>query len=98
MKTYSEALEKSKGEIKFNDLLLLAFIVLKLTGEITWSWWWVLAPFWGPFVLAFVLLGVYAMFGKKKQTGEQKMMESGKAIKSAWQERLEQMQAEKQKK
>jgi hypothetical protein len=22
----------------------LAFIVLKLTGVITWSWWWVLSP------------------------------------------------------
>jgi hypothetical protein len=27
-------------------LLLVAFIVLKLTKVITWSWWWVLSPAW----------------------------------------------------
>jgi hypothetical protein len=31
------------------DLSLIAlptFIVLKLVGVITWSWWWVLSPMW----------------------------------------------------
>jgi hypothetical protein len=32
-------------------LLGVAFVVLKLTGYITWSWLWVLSPFWGPFIL-----------------------------------------------
>lgn len=27
-------------------LLGVAFVVLKLIGQIDWSWWWVLAPFW----------------------------------------------------
>ena len=27
-------------------LLGVAFIILKITGQITWSWVWVLAPFW----------------------------------------------------
>jgi hypothetical protein len=27
-------------------LALPAFIVLKLTGVIDWSWWWVLSPLW----------------------------------------------------
>lgn len=31
--------------------LLVAFVVLKLTGYIGWSWWWVLAPFWIPLVM-----------------------------------------------
>lgn len=26
-------------------VLGLIFITLKLTGHITWSWWWVLSPF-----------------------------------------------------
>jgi len=34
-------------------LLGVAFVILKLTGYITWSWWWVTLPFWGG--LAFVL-------------------------------------------
>lgn len=29
----------------------MAFLVLKLTHVISWSWLWVTAPFWGVFVL-----------------------------------------------
>lgn len=32
-------------------LLFLIFLVLKLTGVIDWSWWWVTAPLWIGFVL-----------------------------------------------
>lgn len=32
------------GGIGFCGLLAIAFIVLKLTGFIDWSWLWVLAP------------------------------------------------------
>lgn len=32
--------------IGFPALLLLTFIILKLTGFIEWSWWWVMSPFW----------------------------------------------------
>jgi hypothetical protein len=42
------------GGIGFFGLLAIVFITLKLTNVITWSWWWVTAPLWGPFV---VLLG-----------------------------------------
>lgn len=40
------------------DLLLVAFVILKLCKVITWSWWWVLAPLWIPLVIcaAFALL------------------------------------------
>lgn len=34
------------GGIGFTGLLTIAFIVLKLTKVINWSWWWVLAPIW----------------------------------------------------
>jgi hypothetical protein len=37
---------KSSGGIGFVGLLTIVFIVLKLVGVITWSWWWVLAPVW----------------------------------------------------
>lgn len=36
------------GGIGFCGLLTVAFIVLKLTGVINWSWLWVLAPIWIP--------------------------------------------------
>lgn len=28
------------------EILLIIFVVLKLTGNIEWSWWWVLSPGW----------------------------------------------------
>lgn len=37
-------------------ILGVAFVVLKLIGVINWSWWWVTAPFWGPFALVLVVL------------------------------------------
>ena len=34
------------GGIGFVGLLTIVFIVLKLTHNIDWSWWWVLSPIW----------------------------------------------------
>jgi hypothetical protein len=32
----------------------LAFIVLKLTGYIDWSWWYVLSPIYGEFIIIII--------------------------------------------
>ena len=37
-------------------ILFTIFATLKLTGNITWSWWWVTAPLWGGVVLFFSIL------------------------------------------
>lgn len=37
-------MEKESGGVSFLGLLQIAFIVLKLTHVIDWSWWWVLSP------------------------------------------------------
>ena len=37
-------------------LLGLLFFILKLTGHIDWSWWWVTAPIWGFFSLLVVFV------------------------------------------
>jgi phosphoglycerol transferase MdoB-like AlkP superfamily enzyme len=34
------------GGIGFPGALFIAFLVLKLTGVINWSWWWVTSPLW----------------------------------------------------
>lgn len=34
----------------FFGILALIFITLKLCNVITWSWVWILAPIWGPFI------------------------------------------------
>ena len=48
----------SGGGIGFAGLLTIAFIVLKLTGYITWSWLWVLSPLWISFALSIVIIVV----------------------------------------
>ena len=40
------------------SLLGIAFVVMKIMGYITWSWWWVLAPFWVPVAIAFALIAI----------------------------------------
>ncbi len=45
--------------VGIGGLLTVAFIVLKLTGTITWSWWWVLAPAWIPLGVALLALIVW---------------------------------------
>jgi len=44
------------GGMGFLSWLTLAFIVLKLTDYITWSWWWVLSPVWIPLLVVIVLI------------------------------------------
>lgn len=45
--------------IGFAGLLAILFIGLKLTGYITWSWWWVLSPVWIPAVITLIFLAVF---------------------------------------
>jgi hypothetical protein len=47
----------SSSGIGFPGLLTVLFIGLKLTGHITWSWWWVLSPLWITALLAIAILG-----------------------------------------
>lgn len=47
---------KTSGtSIGLADILLVTFIVLKLTHIIEWSWVWVLSPLWMPISLLAVL-------------------------------------------
>lgn len=51
----------SSGGIGVFGLLGVVFVTLKLCGVITWSWWWVTAPFWGGIALFVLLLLVFAL-------------------------------------
>lgn len=51
----------SSGGVGFMGLLTIVFIVLKLTNYIDWSWWWVLAPMWGCFVITVICVVIYFM-------------------------------------
>ena len=52
----------SSGGIGFAGLLTIVFIVLKLTGYITWSWLWVLSPLWISFLVALVFIVLAFLF------------------------------------
>ena len=53
----SDSSSSSSG-IGFAGLLAVTFIVLKLCGVITWSWWWVLSPLWISAAVAIAILVV----------------------------------------
>jgi hypothetical protein len=53
--------QKSSG-IGVLGTLFLVFLVLKLTGNIDWSWWWVTSPLWIPFALFLSLVVVISFF------------------------------------
>lgn len=51
----------SSSGIGFGGMLAIVFIVLKLTGVINWSWWWVLSPLWLGFALSALAIGIGAL-------------------------------------
>lgn len=53
--------ETSSSGIGVFGLLGVVFVVLKLLGKITWSWWWVTLPFWGGLAVCIAVL-IVALF------------------------------------
>jgi hypothetical protein len=67
--TTTETRSTGTGGVGVLGLLGVAFVVLKLTGVITWPWIWVLAPFWIPFAIAIIFLVIFfvwLLFNVKK--------------------------------
>ena len=48
----------TQGGIGLGMILFLIFMTLKLTGDITWSWWYVTLPIWGPLLVVIIILAV----------------------------------------
>jgi hypothetical protein len=95
----------SGGGITIFGGTFLVFLFLKLAeiGAVKdWSWWWVTSPLWIPFAIGIVIIigiGLYYLTKyilRDKRTPIQKAEE--RAIKqSAFQKRLEEMEAQKKK-
>lgn len=49
--------------INILGLLGVLFVGLKLANYITWSWFFVTMPFWGPFALLITILLIAGIFG-----------------------------------
>ena len=54
------------GAMKFCDILLIVFIVLKLVGVINWSWWWVLAPLWIPLLIVIIAVVIITILERRR--------------------------------
>lgn len=64
-------------------LLGVAFVILKLTGIIDWSWWWVLAPFWLVFAVIMALIVYVVGFALFKDWQEARAKEKQKEKQNA---------------
>jgi hypothetical protein len=56
----------SSSGLGLGVILFLIFMTLKLTGYITWSWWYVTLPLWGPISLVLVIMGIVALVAYNK--------------------------------
>jgi len=61
--------EQSERVGRLIDNFILLFVGLKLAGLLAWSWWWVLSPLWGAFLLgvAVQLPGAYRREIQKRE-------------------------------
>ena len=59
----SDTSSSSSGGIGFAGLLTIVFIVLKILGKITWSWWWVVSPLWISFLIFIAIVVVVLGIG-----------------------------------
>jgi hypothetical protein len=58
-------------QIGFFSMLTLIFVTLKLTDYVDWSWWLVLLPAYGVFLLFMILfLIIFIMDEKSKVAGK----------------------------
>jgi hypothetical protein len=47
------------------EVLFLVFLVLRLTGLIHWSWWWVTSPLWITAILIIIAVIIQKIKDKK---------------------------------
>ena len=51
--------KQASGSIGITTILFVVFLVLKLTGVISWSWWWVTAPLWMPICFGLIVVIIF---------------------------------------
>jgi ABC-type polysaccharide/polyol phosphate export permease len=65
-------------QISLPGLLTVIFVIAKILGYLTWSWWWVFSPIWIPLVIVFAIgvgmmlaggsfLGVVALLDRRQR-------------------------------
>lgn len=49
------------------EIVFVIFLVLKLTGVIAWSWWWITAPLWISFIFWCGIFGSAVAVGERSK-------------------------------
>ena len=63
-----ETTKNVKVSYSLSTPVFLVFLILKLTGVVNWSWFWVLSPLWIPLamvIVVFVFLVLIAYLASK---------------------------------
>jgi hypothetical protein len=81
----------SSSGISGTTALQIVFIVLRLTHNIMWSWWWVMSPTWIMSGLALIFLAILFIISKQE---EKKMNKRFKGD-GKWNARLQEFQKSK---
>ena len=50
---------KINFDLSIGTILTIVFIVLKLIGTISWSWWWVFSPLWISVIIGLIVLIIF---------------------------------------
>lgn len=58
----SNQVAQSSGGVGVAGLLGVAFVVMKLCGVISWSWWWVTCPFWAWIPITLLVVAGVVLF------------------------------------
>lgn len=53
--------KSTSSGLGLGSVLFIVFLILKLTGNIDWSWWWVTSPLWIPLTLGVIILGIVGL-------------------------------------
>lgn len=62
--------KSTSSGIGLSGAVFIVFLVLKLTGTIDWSWWWVTCPLWIPVavtIIAFILYVIIDLWQIRKR-------------------------------
>jgi len=55
---------ENNSNLHLADILGLIFIILKLSHVISWSWLWVLSPFWVSWVIVLIIYIIVSIRNK----------------------------------
>jgi hypothetical protein len=53
--------KNNSSGLSLTAVIFIVFLILKLTGNIDWSWWWITSPLWIPiaFVLSIFFIAIF---------------------------------------